>query len=133
MLHTTDKLILREMLDIWRDLKNSDEIPALVRHYFEMPRLSDSWERKRHPDMSGMEIMGMIIGNILIQTKDALGAKKAINDDFPAQMWKLRFDQCVREMRDQIREDDIINKDVCMRELELFHGPGEDGGDIYSH
>lgn len=121
-------MMLKEVLDMYRNAeKNNEELPPLVQYYYKdggkLPKIRESWERKVHPDMSGQQIMGMIVMNHLMQTERAIEGRKAVNEDFPAQMWKLRFDKCIREMRDQIREDDILNKEVCMRELELFHGP----------
>lgn len=124
--------MLRDLLTIWRDMHKNEEMPALVKYYFHPHPIKDSWERKVHPDWSGHDILSLMVANSLLQTTNAMESKAILTEDFPTQLWKWKFDKCVRELRDQIREDDIINKDVCMRELELFHGPREDGGLICS-
>lgn len=127
MQHITDKLILREILDIYKELQNNEDSPAMMKYYGgdKLPKITGSWERKMNPDASGQEVLGLIVLRYLRHRQEALDARRAL--DVPNEMWKTRFDHCVREMRDQRKESDILNKDIAMRELILYHGGGEQG------
>jgi hypothetical protein len=82
-----------------------------------------SWERKVHPELSGVELLGRIVANKILQVREAMNNKEELVNNFEEELWRYRFNKCVKEMRDSLREEDILNKDVMLRELEYFHGP----------
>jgi L-arabinose isomerase len=116
--------MLRDLLVAAKTLNQNGMMPELVLHYgaLDPEPITGSWERKVHPDWSGSEIMANMIAKKLRHVEDTLNAKAELQDDFPTQINKWKFDKCVQEMRDQIREEDIINKDVVIKEFEYFYG-----------
>lgn len=126
MLPTIEKFALRELLQMAKTIKDSEFLPEILRYYDVMSQpegVKGSWERKVRPELSGVEVLAMIVGRKIIQVREAMDHKEELISNFEEELWRYRFNKCIREMRDTIREDDILNKDVMLKELAYFYGP----------
>lgn len=127
MPHTTEDLEdMKILCESWKECKKI--LPDLAVHYGvdKDPSIKNTWERKKNPDASATKVLAMRLVNQTNQIAKAYGGRDIAISMIPRQVWRNRFRNCVRELNEQRKVEDIIAKDMCLLELVYSHGQHDD-------